>query len=246
MNFCKCHILCLYYYSFQFCSRKYFLLTWTFSQKLKVFIPTPGLIVPDLTPVSYWWKTTDICSNWENHLLLTCEVSGYPLSFLKPLHGMAPTSKSSYIPSIIISSTLITPISLQILTTWAPEGANNGRSKVKVSSSSERGLIASFFSALFGIFWHNYLFFCLKKKKSVWNIKMEEKNQHCVSFLQHASMLLKNINPHKKCGKNICTFWLKRWLEKREKNITTDRILPDRTPVSYWWNTAEICSRGGE
>ena len=24
--------------------------------------------------------------------------------------------------------------------------------------------------------------------------------------------------------------------------ITTDLILPDRTPVSYWWNTAEICS----
>lgn len=118
--------------------------------------------------------------------------------------------------------------------------------KSKVSSSSERGLIESFVSTLLGIVCHNYLSFSIwRKKKSVWNIKIEEKNQHCVSFLQHASMLLKNINPHKKCGKNICTFWLKRWLE-REKNITTDRILPERTPVSYWWNTAEICSRGGE
>ena len=36
--------------------------------------------------------------------------------------------------------------------------------------------------------------------------KNEKKNQHCVSFLQHASMLLKNINPQKESDENICAF----------------------------------------
>ena len=44
---------------------------------------------------------------------------------------------------------------------------------------------------------------CLKWKKN------EKKNQHCVSFLQHASMLLKNINPQKESDENICAFWWK-------------------------------------
>ena len=62
-----------------------------------------------------------------------------------------------------------------------------------------------------------FILFYLKKEEICLKCKNWGENQHCVSFLQHASMLLKNINPHKKCGKNICTFWLKRWLEKRKK-----------------------------
>ena len=107
--------------------------------------------------------------------------------------------------------------SWQIQKPWTPVGDTNGRSKVKVSSSSERGLIESFVSAL-GILCHNYLSFSVwrKKKKSVWNIKIEEKNQHCVRFLQHASMLLKNINPKKEYGKKNCTFSWKKMLGKRK------------------------------
>ena len=103
--------------------------------------------------------------------------------------------------------------------------------------------------------------------KQIWNMKNGRK---CWKF-DHLSTLLRYV-PHAACTwkwNPVQKLWFvqsfKKWIcaeRMREMHfvqryfivskefmftwlhplITTDLILPDRTPVSYWWNTAEICS----